>query len=619
MAIQKVIEIVAETKQALKDIKELYNEQLDLQKDAIKSQDKLNDEVADLGNAAKESKKGLDTIKKGVSGVGLAFKALGIGLIISAFNTFKDVLFSNQEIADGFATVMNTVNIIFNKTVGVLIEASKAAYEVTGGFDALGKVLGGLLTLGLAPLKLAFFQIKQAILASQLVWEKSFFGDGDEDTIKRLNEDLKETSESITQVGKDVLKAGGDIINNFSEAVSEVGTLSNGVVNGLKEVSLSASFEQAKSITQNKKNFELLALQQTRIREQADRDAETQRKYRDDFTKDIDSRIEANSRLSEILIKQEQAEKSTVKARINALLQEQKLLGTKQEITNELFALETELIAIEAQQAGFKTEQDQNAINLLKEKQELNNSINDADKDRRLEQLEFEESQQETEALKLEKQREQLTLENELILEDIERKRELYALGTQARVDAENEYKTKSQEINNAIVDNAKKSDEEKEQSAKALEDAKIGLASSGLGILSGLAKKGSALAKGVAVSQAIISTYQGVNKALAETTDVTPTQTLRFANAAAVGIAGALNVAKILSTNESGDVSGGGVSATASAPAAPSFNVVQGTGTNQIAEGLQGSNEPIKAFVVSSDVTTSQSLDRNIIDDASI
>lgn len=619
MAIQKVIEIVAETKQALKDIKELYNEQLDLQKDAIKSQDKLNDEVAELGDAAKESKKGLDTIKKGVSGVGLAFKALGIGLIISAFNTFKDVLFSNQEIADGFATVMNTVNIIFNKTVGVLIEASKSAYEVTGGFDALGKVLGGLLTLGLAPLKLAFFQIKQAILASQLVWEKSFFGDGDEDTIKRLNEDLKETSESITQVGKDVLKAGGDIINNFSEAVSEVGTLSNGVVNGLKEVSLSASFEQAKSITQNKKNFELLALQQTRIREQADRDAETQRKYRDDFTKDIDSRIEANSRLSEILIKQEQAEKSTVKARINALLQEQKLLGTKQEITNELFALETELIAIEAQQAGFKTEQDQNAINLLKEKQELNNSINDADKDRRLEQLEFEESQQETEALKLEKQREQLTLENELILEDIERKRELYALGTQARVDAENEYKTKSQEINNAILDNAKKSDEEKEQSAKALEDAKIGLASSGLGILSGLAKKGSALAKGVAVSQAIISTYQGVNKALAETTDVTPTQTLRFANAAAVGIAGALNVAKILSTNESGDVSGGGVSATASAPAAPSFNVVQGTGTNQIAEGLQGSNEPIKAFVVSSDVTTSQSLDRNIIDDASI
>ena len=195
----------------------------------------------------------------------------------------------------------------------------------------------------------------------------------------------------------------------------------------------------------------------------------------------------------------------------------------------------------------------------------------------------------------------------------------MYLLGTQARIDAENEFALRSQEINNAIKQNEVESNKDKEKSAQALEDAKIGLAQSGFGILEGLAKKGSALAKGVAVSQAIISTYQGINKALAETTDVTPTQTLRFANAAAVGIAGALNVAKILSTNESGSSSVSGVSNTSTAPAAPSFNVVQGTGTNQIAEGLQGGNEPIKAFVLSSDVTTSQSLDRNIIDDASI
>ena len=73
-----------------------------------------------------------------------------------------------------------------------------------------------------------------------------------------------------------------------------------------------------------------------------------------------------------------------------------------------------------------------------------------------------------------------------------------------------------------------------KQKSAKALEDAKIGLATSGLAILGQLAKEGSALGKAVAVSQAVISTYQGINKALAETTDVTPTQSLRFANAAA-------------------------------------------------------------------------------------
>ena len=152
----------------------------------------------------------------------------------------------------------------------------------------------------------------------------------------------------------------------------------------------------------------------------------------------------------------------------------------------------------------------------------------------------------------------------------------------------------------------------------KALEDAKIGLAQSGLSILGQLAEEGSALGKAVAVSQAVISTYQGINKALAETTDVTPTQSLRFANAAAVGVAGFLNVSKILATNTS-------TTSSASAPSqsngasAPSFNLVQGTGTNQIAETLQEQREPLQAYVVSSDVTSAQSLDRNIVDNATL
>jgi hypothetical protein len=50
----------------------------------------------------------------------------------------------------------------------------------------------------------------------------------------------------------------------------------------------------------------------------------------------------------------------------------------------------------------------------------------------------------------------------------------------------------------------------------------------------------------------------------------------------------------------------------------APSFNVVGTSGASQIAD-IMGSQPPVKAFVVSSDVTTSQSLDRNIIESATI
>jgi len=74
--------------------------------------------------------------------------------------------------------------------------------------------------------------------------------------------------------------------------------------------------------------------------------------------------------------------------------------------------------------------------------------------------------------------------------------------------------------------------------------------------------------------------------------------------------------------------VSGGNLStstpSTPSAPTAPStppaFNIVGQSGTNQLASAIGGqSQQPIQAFVVSSEVSSAQELDRNIIDDASI
>ena len=62
---------------------------------------------------------------------------------------------------------------------------------------------------------------------------------------------------------------------------------------------------------------------------------------------------------------------------------------------------------------------------------------------------------------------------------------------------------------------------------------------------------------------------------------------------------------------------SGGGGGA-ASQP--PAFNVVGASSTNQLADAIGGqSQEPVRAFVVSNDVTTAQSMDRNIVDGASI
>jgi hypothetical protein len=99
-----------------------------------------------------------------------------------------------------------------------------------------------------------------------------------------------------------------------------------------------------------------------------------------------------------------------------------------------------------------------------------------------------------------------------------------------------------------------------------------------------------------------------------------------------AVAAAGALasgfaSVKKIMAvkTPKGGGGGGGGAAPTmsgggAAGGAAPQFNVVGNSGVNQLA-GIMATNEqtPVKAYVVPSDVTTGQSLDRNIIRNASL
>lgn len=70
-------------------------------------------------------------------------------------------------------------------------------------------------------------------------------------------------------------------------------------------------------------------------------------------------------------------------------------------------------------------------------------------------------------------------------------------------------------------------------------------------------------------------------------------------------------------SVSSSSAPSGGGGGGGGAAPA-PSFNVVGNSGVNQIAQTL-GSQQPVQAYVVANNVTTQQSLDRNIVNNASL
>jgi len=618
MSIVKDIIIKGDSSDAVKSIKDIKKAS-DSLTDSVKDTNKEIEKTKDTSKkAGKSGNKAFKLLGSAVKGVGTAFKALGIGLVVAAFAALANAMSKNQKVMDGINSILGTIGIVFTQISNVLIDVYENVSKSSENFNALGKVMSGLLTLAITPLKAGFFGIKLAIQQAQLIWEKSFFGGKDIETIAELNVGILETKNSLLEVAEEALSAGKTIVNNFGEAITEASNITNAVIEGVSKISVKAAFETAKANVHIENSARLAAAQQGRLVEQFDRAAELQRQARDNESKSIADRTKANDALLVVLEKQEKAMLSQADLQIADAVAKNKInnnIETQVALTEALANKE----AILAQITGFKSEQDVNRIALLKEEIELNLSISDAEKERRLAQLEFDESQEENAILKLEKQRERLEEENQIIIDDLERKRGLYEEGTQARTDAEQDYLNKKQVIDNAVVVNEKAKNKEIEDDAERVKQAKIGIASATLNVLGSLAKEGSALAKGVAASQALINTYQGVTAAMSAVSVIPEPMgsILKVANAVAVGVAGLINVKKILSTQPI--TKSAPSSAGSSVPPAPSFNLVAGSGSNQIAQGLASQQQPIQAVVVSGDVTTAQSVDRNIVTNSTI
>ena len=170
---------------------------------------------------------------------------------------------------------------------------------------------------------------------------------------------------------------------------------------------------------------------------------------------------------------------------------------------------------------------------------------------------------------------------------------------------------------------------------AQAVADAKLAIqnetldtVSAGIGLLKSLGEKSKAVQKATLIAEnaagiakTIINTVAANAKAVAASplTAGQPWVTLNTVGAG-IGIASSIAAtAKGLSALGGGSAGGGGsVGGGGSAPQAPSFNLVQGTGSNQIAQSIN-TQQPIEAFVVSKNVSTGQELDRNIIKSASL
>jgi hypothetical protein len=138
-------------------------------------------------------------------------------------------------------------------------------------------------------------------------------------------------------------------------------------------------------------------------------------------------------------------------------------------------------------------------------------------------------------------------------------------------------------------------------------------------------AKRAFQVQKAAQVASALINTYQSATGAYASQFLPVPDPTSPVRGGIAAGLAvaaGLVNVAKIASQKfEGGSQGGGGGGAPAGGVAggqvqAPQFQTIGTSGVNQLATLQQ---QPTKAYVVSGEVTSAQSLDRNRVQNATL
>jgi len=435
--------------------------------DLVTENEALKKKVEELSVSTKKQEKSflsLGNVGKGLGkvfgGVGTALKGIGIGLVIALVAKLTDAFKGNQKVTDALNIAFTAISAVLSKIVNTFIDMAEQVSESTNGFDALRKVIGGYFAVAINTVVIAIQTMTLGVKQAQLAWEQSFLGKKDPKEIARLTKDITGLEKKLGETAGRIKQGGKDIANNFVDAVGELGQLAQGVAEAtaksLSEIDVKAAITAAKMIEGNKKNFEMLALQQARLQLQYQAQAELLRQIRDDDTKNIKDRIKANEELGAVLKKQFNAEAGTIKQRIAALQLEQKTLGATVEKQNEIYQLQTDLIDVGERLTGQQSEQLANRNALMKEEIQLYKTIADNEKARALGSLSFLEEQTKDEMKRLELQRERLSKELEVEQLALEDKRKLYVEGTQARTDAEQEFLNRKQEIDQQITVNDK-------------------------------------------------------------------------------------------------------------------------------------------------------------------
>lgn len=582
-------------------------------KSATKVSTDLGDTLAGLGGPLGVVGETIGKVKSATQSWGAALKATGIGLLVALIGNLV-VAFSESE---GAMKKFEPVLIMFEKTLNgllgalepvidfVLELALKAMPMVTTAFkSAYSAVTAVLTSLG----KMG----KAIILITQGEWTKAWntakdsvvgFSDSFKDAQERFDEGYKKTSKTQKKNAEDATEAAEKVRQAALKEIDARYKLLNAEleINKARELSL-VETEEAKAKIEQKYIKQSNSL---KVKELGEKRA-LYNQDTDEYKGYTAEQIQANAELLNKQTEFKDEERKKAKEHRVALIEAEK------KYKQEMYDLEA------------TTEKEKLDVWLLQQTAEINQlAKNEKEKYDLVVALDAD-YQAKLNIINEKRRQEKLQAQAQADLDLAGSQQLSFADRLKAVTDRESLITKIHFENESAKTAFEKQNADARKQIAEEEKQAKIkSLASyaDSLNQISNILGASTDAGKAAAIASTTISTYLAAQQAYtSQLVPGDPTSPFRAALAAGVAVAsGLMNVQKILDVQTPlGGGNGGGVP---SAPQynAPIFNVVGTSGVNQIAQTIGKDQPPIKAYVVSQDVTTQQALDRNIIKSATL
>jgi hypothetical protein len=564
--------------------------------------------LGSLGNGIKGFNEGLNKLSTGFK---VAFGV--VGLIVGAFFALKESLSRTEEgqakltkITEAFEKIMNALFAVIEPIAFALADLAAEFLTNKTVLDVLGKtvsVVAGVFT-GLLGTLTSVGKFIYDVLITNF---KTLIGvaRGAGDVIK-----------GVFTFDWDLIKKGAeDTFGAVKKGVESQVANAKGLVKGVTKAVVDGYNSAQKGFTEGSKRMTAAELEAYKKRqeelkkakEEADKKAEAARiKAEEERKKNLEAaqKVQIDNYIATLAARDAEIYKAGQK------LQEDLLALEKAGFTDRSGALEAHRIVTDGinkkyddEEKKKKEDADKEAADKLKEaadkeKADREKAIADDDRDR------------EATAANLVADYEKKKLNNEATYEDeIALYDNIRGLGKAQLV--------QHQATEEQILAYDKETANKKVEIEKAQQAAKLSIISNALGAVADLVGKDTVAGKALAVGQAVINTYLGATAALAASPPP-----FNFIAAGAVIAAGFVNVKKILETQlpgvPGGGSGGGSMGTMPTAPTMPTMNAprIETTGganpTSQLADTLAASSgKPIKAYVVSGDVSSAQALDR--------